>query len=997
VSVPTSVLPKLDDVTLSFTYWMEIQANNATLFSTGSSGSDCFLVQPRADGRGWAVVENVRNAGAYRVEPAAKNAVPAGRWVNVAYAHDSSSQKGRLYIDGVAVGEGDMPYKFSDMAPGSGEIRLGTSQWWNDQGLIGKLGDFKIFAKALSDKEISDEYLKLYASIYGIDDPSYGVSLDTEDYAFPAAVEGYLALPAKTFTATNSGNMLTGILSVGLGGDGADAFTASPAVIPNIAIGGAAGFTVKPKAGLSPGTYVAAVTVGGDNGIAASADVSFSVAPAPAPAHGVSLSQTEEYAFADSEPLTVTVTNIGNQPTGSLNVALAGDGAGHFALSSAALPGIPAGGAASFTVTPKAGALGGTYGATVAVSGGNGISASFSVKYSVEETPYALSLDRAGTHAFPSAGEGYGDAPARAVTVTNAGSQPSGELSVGLGGDGADAFRAYPPVLASLPPGASASFIVAPVAGLAAGTHAASVTVGNGNASAGFNVSFRVRGSGAAPLLRYDFKDIEGTAVRDITGNGYDGAITGSGITAVSDFDGGGVEFAGPHPSGAYKYIGIPTGILPELDDVTVTFTLNPSASSDWTTLFNAGWNGYNCFIVFDRAARAPLGLQALTNINGNDTSDVRVGAGNGASLALNKWTNVAYAYDSEEQAARLYVDGALVGEKTGVAYKLSSLAGAGSDIRLGSGRFWTDPGFVGKMGDFRIYSRALGRQEIQDEYEKAFRYGVKLSEWAYAFPPAAQDYASVEPRSVTAANTGNQPTGELAVSLGGRNPAAFTVSAPNLGSVAVGGSAGFGVAPGSGLAPGTYEAVVTVSGGNGISDSFALSFEVKEKPAPGAPDTDALKIALEAAQSIDRTLPYAQEGIDALNAAIAAAEETLADAGATQDGADAALAALEAALGGLSLPTFARIEALAGGGAKASYHVSNAGSDQPLAALCVVAAYTGGGALKSVESRAVRVEAGETATAEIEAPAAGGTVRAFVWNADTYAPLCEAAAAPGP
>ncbi len=69
---------------------------------------------------------------------------------------------------------------------------------------------------------------------------------------------------------------------------------------------------------------------------------------APAPTYGISLSQTGTYTFAeatvgygDQTPLTVTVTNAGNQPTGSLNVQIIGEEGPHLPsqpLISTALP-----------------------------------------------------------------------------------------------------------------------------------------------------------------------------------------------------------------------------------------------------------------------------------------------------------------------------------------------------------------------------------------------------------------------------------------------------------------------------------------------------------------------------------------------------------------------------------------------------------------------------------------------------------------------------------
>jgi hypothetical protein len=92
----------------------------------------------------------------------------------------------------------------------------------------------------------------------------------------------------------------------------------------------------------------------------------------------------EGYSVDDLALLTVTVTNTGNQPTGALTVTLTGTNAGSFTRSPGSLAGIAAGGAGTFTVRPNTGLAVGTYGATVSVSGGNDISADFTVSFTVK-------------------------------------------------------------------------------------------------------------------------------------------------------------------------------------------------------------------------------------------------------------------------------------------------------------------------------------------------------------------------------------------------------------------------------------------------------------------------------------------------------------------------------------------------------------------------------------------------------------------------------------
>jgi len=108
--------------------------------------------------------------------------------------------------------------------------------------------------------------------------------------------------------------------------------------------------------------------------------------------------------------------------------------------------------------------------------------------------------------------------------------------------------------------------------------------------------------------------------------------------------------------------------------------------------------------------------------------------------------------------------------------------------------------------------------------------YGITLSETGtHTFTAATYGYAAQTAHTVTVNNTGNQATGALTVALSGDNPTSFTLSTTSISSIAVSGNNIFTVQPNTGLAAGTYTATVTVSGGNGITASFNVSFTVNK------------------------------------------------------------------------------------------------------------------------------------------------------------------------
>jgi len=106
---------------------------------------------------------------------------------------------------------------------------------------------------------------------------------------------------------------------------------------------------------------------------------------------------------------------------------------------------------------------------------------------------FRITLDRQGTHNLGAVFHGYqADVllPFE-VTVTNAGAQATGQLSIALGGS--TAFAVSPTVMVSIAAGSTGRFTVMPVTGLNVGTHSATVTVsGQNNINASFVASFTV-------------------------------------------------------------------------------------------------------------------------------------------------------------------------------------------------------------------------------------------------------------------------------------------------------------------------------------------------------------------------------------------------------------------------------------------------------------------------------------------------------------------------
>jgi hypothetical protein len=197
----------------------------------------------------------------------------------------------------------------------------------------------------------------------------------------------------------------------------------------------------------------------------------------------------------------VTISNTGNQATGALTASLSGANNGSFTLSATAVSSIAVGGTGTLTVVPNTGLAEGTYTATVTVSGGNSITASFTV---TNDPVYGIGLNPSGPYTFPAAIAGYGVQTAKSVLITNTGNQATGALILALSGANTASYTLLTTAVSSIAVGGNDTFTVVPKTGLSAGTYTATVTVNGGNGiTANFSISFTVNAivNAAAPSI----------------------------------------------------------------------------------------------------------------------------------------------------------------------------------------------------------------------------------------------------------------------------------------------------------------------------------------------------------------------------------------------------------------------------------------------------------------------------------------------------------------
>ena len=204
-------------------------------------------------------------------------------------------------------------------------------------------------------------------------------------------------------------------------------------------------------------------------------------------------------------------------------------------------------------------------------------------------------------------------------------------------------------------------------------------------------------------VAHYKFK----TDFNDSSGNGFNGSIVGA-VSLAEDV------VVGKHAVFNGGFISIANGSSLQLPN---TFTLSvwvlvDSAKSGnkvqsiFTKMNDAGT--HNIVHAFTRGAfGARMDVQFVKGGNFLVTGGPYDNYGLG-----NNWTHLLFSSDGSK--LHLYVNGVLKGSSRDIPAGMSIVPSNGK-VRIGTGSDTSNPNllFMGKMADFRLYNRALGRDEI--------------------------------------------------------------------------------------------------------------------------------------------------------------------------------------------------------------------------------------------------------------------------------------------
>jgi hypothetical protein len=152
VALPADVLAEASDFTIGVWVYWNAAVNNSRIFDFGTSDIAYMALIPR-DAGGKLRFTATRSHYFGEQNIISSSALPTGRWVHVAVKLTGSV--GKLYVDGVQVGEGSGIVVTPFQLGRTPNAWLGRSQYSADPSFNGLLQDLRIYNGALSNAQIA--------------------------------------------------------------------------------------------------------------------------------------------------------------------------------------------------------------------------------------------------------------------------------------------------------------------------------------------------------------------------------------------------------------------------------------------------------------------------------------------------------------------------------------------------------------------------------------------------------------------------------------------------------------------------------------------------------------------------------------------------------------------------------------------------------------------------------------------------------------------------
>lgn len=246
-----------------------------------------------------------------------------------------------------------------------------------------------------------------------------------------------------------------------------------------------------------------------------------------------------------------------------------------------------------------------------------------------------------------------------------------------------------------------------------AGTYVFKLTASDGILSSSDTVTVTVNPVGTLPLIAYyKFDETNGTTVNDSSILNNNAQLNGGAVWAAGQ-NGNAVSL-----DGTSGYVSMPSGILSNVNDVTISAWVKLDTVSQWARIFDFGTGTNSYMFLVPQSGSSNLKFAITTNGNNNEEQI------NAPILAIGSWKHITVTISGN--TGILYVDGLEVARNENMTLKPSSLGNTTQNY-LGKSQFEHDPYLDGFVDDFRIYNTALNADEVKtlfDNKQSIYVYG---------------------------------------------------------------------------------------------------------------------------------------------------------------------------------------------------------------------------------------------------------------------------------
>ncbi|KAF1020148.1 MAG: hypothetical protein GAK30_02661 [Paracidovorax wautersii] len=211
-----------------------------------------------------------------------------------------------------------------------------------------------------------------------------------------------------------------------------------------------------------------------------------------------------------------------------------------------------------------------------------------------------------------------------------------------------------------------------------------------------------VRSVATTPLLRLrlPLDEGSGSTANDASGNALHSQLLGGAAWGEGRL----ANTAAVALDGASGYVAMPTGIMQDLADFTISvWVYRLAGASGNARVFDIGTGDIVYLTVLFNGNNLTLGTTATT-WHGKENVSSSTG------LATGRWVHLAAT--RRGTTLTLYLDGQATGSNTDVQFAPHQM-GATEQNWLGRAQYAADPYFKGRLQDFRLYSGALGATDI--------------------------------------------------------------------------------------------------------------------------------------------------------------------------------------------------------------------------------------------------------------------------------------------